>query len=219
MGSEVRKTSAWNFKDLTGQQFGSLLVIARDDDYISPNGNKIARWRCKCECGRTTSVNGTDLRRSTKSCGCLQKKVARESHIKHDKCNTRIYRIWKGIIVRCTNPKHHSYQHYGEKGITVCDEWRAFESFLAWSLANDYDDTLSIDRIDNNKGYCPSNCRWATTTEQANNTSRNHYVTYQGETHTLIEWSRITGISYNTLRDRINNLKWDAEKALTTKGR
>lgn len=211
--------SAWNFIDLTGQRFGSLLVIERTADYISPSGNKTARWLCKCVCGCTTSVNGTDLRRGTKSCGCLQKKASKEYHTKHGKCNTRLYRIWKGIIVRCTNPKHHSYKLYGAKGITVCDEWRKFESFLKWSVANGYNDALSIDRIDNSQGYCPSNCRWTTTTVQANNTSRNHYVTFRGETHTLIEWSRITGISYNTLRDRINNLKWDAEKALTTKGR
>ena len=209
--------SAWNFIDLTGQQFGSLLVIERTEDYISPSGNKIARWCCKCQCGRIVSVNGTDLRRGTKSCGCLQKKAASERQTKQ--CNTRIYRIWRGIITRCTNSNHHSYKHYGAKGITVCDEWRKFESFLEWSVANSYNDTLSIDRIDNSQGYCPSNCRWTTTTEQANNTSRNHYVTFRGETHTLIEWSRITGISYSTLRDRINNLKWDADKALTTKGR
>lgn len=211
--------SAWNFKDLTGQQFGSLLVKERADDYISPSGNKITRWRCKCECGRWVSVNGTALRRGTKSCGCLQAKAARDSHIKHGKRYTRIYRIWRGILTRCTNSKHHSYKLYGAKGITVCDEWRNFESFLEWSVANGYNDTLSIDRIDNSQGYCPSNCRWTTTTVQANNTSRNHYLTFRGETHTLIEWSRITGISYNTLRDRINNLKWDAEKALTTQGR
>lgn len=212
--------SAWNFMDLTGQQFGSLLVISRDEDYISPTGNKIARWICKCECGNTVSVMGASLKRGrTKSCGCLQKKVASEKQTKHGKHNTRIYRIWNGIIVRCTNPNHHSYKHYGARGITVCDEWRKFEPFFEWSVTNGYNDTLSIDRIDNNQGYCPSNCRWATTTEQANNTSKNHYITFQGETHTLIEWSRITGISYSTLRDRINNQKWDAERALTTKGR
>jgi hypothetical protein len=211
--------SAWNFKDLTGQWFGKLFVISRDDDYVSPQGNRIARWKCKCECGRAISVNGTDLRRGTKSCGCLQRISASERLTKHGKCGTRIYRIWKGIIVRCTNSKHHSYKHYGAKGITVCEEWRNFEEFLKWSVANGYNDTLSIDRIDNSEGYCPSNCRWATTTEQANNTSKNHYVTFQGETHTVKAWSMITGISYRTLLDRINKLKWDVERALTSKGR
>lgn len=211
--------SAWNFKDLTGQRFGKLLVISRDADYVSPQGNRIARWKCKCECGSIVSVNGTDLRRRTKSCGCVQRKAAGEKLTKHGKCNSRIYRIWKGIILRCTNSHHHSYEHYGAKGITVCEEWKRFETFLEWSIVNGYDDTLSIDRIDNSKGYYPSNCRWATAITQANNTSRNHYLTFRGETHTLIEWSRITGISYSTLRNRINSLKWDVERALTRKGR
>lgn len=210
--------SAWNFKDLTGQRFGKLLVISRDEDYVSPNGNRITRWKCACECGSTASVNGTELSRGTKSCGCVQRQSARDRQTKHGKCGTRLYRIWKGIVVRCTNPNHHTYKNYGAKGITVCDEWRTFEPFLEWSVANGYSDTLSIDRIDNSKGYCPSNCRWASTSQQANNTSRNHDLTFRGETHTMSEWSRITGISYNTLRYRLNKLKWDAERALTRKG-
>ena len=109
------------------------------------------------------------------------------------------------------------FDRYGGRGIKVCDEWQEFLPFYEWAMANGYADNLTIDRIDNDGDYRPGNCRWATRTEQNNNTKKNHYITYNGKTHTIAEWSRITGIKYGTLINRINNLKWDAEKSLTTK--
>lgn len=115
---------------------------------------------------------------------------------------------------RCYSTKFREYKNYGGKGIVVCDEWKNdFEAFRNWALNNGYSDTLSIDRIDNNKNYEPDNCKWSNKIEQANNTTRNIKIAYNGETHTISEWSRISGIPYSTLYSRIFKYKWDLEKA------
>ena len=116
---------------------------------------------------------------------------------------------------RCYNPNRNSYCWYGAKGICVCDEWDDFENFYDWSMNNGYSDELTIDRIDSNGNYCPKNCRWSTDREQANNRSTNRIIEYNGESHTLEEWSRITGIASNTIRMRLDEYKWDVEKSLT----
>lgn len=123
---------------------------------------------------------------------------------KHGLFGKRIYGIYFGMVDRCHKPTDCNYPRYGARGITVCDEWRNDKmKFFEWSFANGYADNLSLDRIDNNKGYSPENCRWATRFEQCNNKSTNHYVTINGETHTISEWARITGILKSTLRERI----------------
>ncbi len=115
---------------------------------------------------------------------------------------------------RCYNPNRNSYCWYGAKGICVCDEWDDFENFYDWSMNNGYSDELTIDRIDSNGNYCPDNCRWSTDREQANNRSTNRIIEYNGESHTLEEWSRITGIASNTIRMRLDEYKWGVEKVL-----
>ena len=116
---------------------------------------------------------------------------------------------------RCYNPNRNSYCWYGAKGICVCDEWDDFENFYDWSMDNGYSDELTIDRIDSNGNYCPENCRWLTDREQANNRSTNRIIEYNGESHTLEEWSRITGIASSTIRMRLDEYKWDVGKSLT----
>ena len=116
---------------------------------------------------------------------------------------------------RCYNPNRNSYCWYGAKGICVCNEWDDFENFYDWSMNNGYSDELTIDRIDSNGNYCPKNCRWSTDREQANNRGTNRIIEYNGESHTLEEWSRITGIASNTIRMRLDEYKWDVEKSLT----
>lgn len=116
---------------------------------------------------------------------------------------------------RCFNPNAISYPNYGGKGITICDEWLTFPPFRDWAMSHGYDDALTIDRIDNSKGYSPSNCRWATVTEQANNRRTSHFVTYNGETLTLIQWARKLNVSYPLLFQRVKR-GWDFEKAITT---
>ena len=129
---------------------------------------------------------------------------------------SRLYMIWNTMKQRCYVKSSTSYKRYGAKGITVCDEWRySFYAFRDWALANGYSDELTIDRIDSKGSYEPNNCRWATYKEQANNTSKNRKFTYNGETHTIPEWSDIVGINAMALRYRIVYAKWPLEKALT----
>lgn len=201
--------------DLTGKKFGRLRVVNRADDYISPKGYVAVNWLCKCDCGNTPIVRGCNLKSGlTKSCGC--EKVDHPTQLKHGGKGTRLYKIWKSMRTRCNNPNDKNYRYYGGRGISICREWNDFKAFKDWAMTNGYGDNLTIDRINNNGNYCPENCRWADSTTQANNTRRNHFIEYNGERHTLSEWSRITGISYQKIKDRINKCGWDIKKALTT---
>jgi hypothetical protein len=120
------------------------------------------------------------------------------------------------MIQRCSNPKNDNYHLYGAKGISVCDEWKDFSVFSRWAAENGYADNLSIDRIDNNKGYSPDNCRWATAQEQTDNRECTRLISFDGRTQTLKRWAEETGIPYKNLLWRIDN-GWPIEKALTTK--
>lgn len=120
------------------------------------------------------------------------------------------------MIQRCTNPKNTSYERYGAKGVAVCDEWLDdFMNFYNWAMANGYRDDLTIDRIDNEKGYSPDNCRWATEKEQAYNKKSNRNLTYKGKTMTMAEWAKVIGISSSSLFGRMKR-GWSVEKALST---
>ena len=163
-----------NVKDMTGQRFGRLSVLGRAG--ITPYGE--ATWRCQCDCGGIVFVAGSSLRRGhTKSCGCLRDEIESKIHSTHRKTKTRLYNVWTHIIQRCYNPKHTAYKRYGGRGITVCDEWRNdFMKFYDWAIATGYDENAAfhectIDRIDNDKGYSPDNCRWADAKTQNANKS------------------------------------------------
>ena len=206
-------------KDLTGQKFGRLTVIKRTDDHIEPSGRKVVMWECLCECGNTHNVSGKRLKGGiTKSCGCLQKD--HPNGTTHGMWGTRIWRIWKSMKQRCncTDVNSLSYRNYYSRGITYCDEWEDFEPFHEWAMANGYKDSLTLERKDNNKGYSPDNCRWADMNAQANNRRSNNLITYNGITQTETQWAKEIGIKPSTLWARIHVLKWDIEKALTTKG-
>lgn len=116
---------------------------------------------------------------------------------------------------RCNNKKRHDYKEYGGRGIKVCNEWDNYENFRDWSLMNGYANNLSIDRIDNNSGYSPDNCRWTTQSQQMRNTRKNKFLEFNGERKTLVEWSEITGIKYHTLKNRVNKYGYSDEEALT----
>ncbi len=194
-------------RDLTGQKFGRLTVLRQAPDKIKPSGAHSKMWECKCDCGNIKIISRSSLvSGDTVSCGCYHKEHAHDYGKKHGLTNTKLYTKWSGIVQRCTNPNAIHYDMYGGRGITICDEWRNdFYSFYSWSIENGYKDGLTIDRIDNNKGYYPENCRWTDLETQANNTRRNHYITYNNETKTLTQWARLLNVNVETLRYRVNH--------------
>lgn len=201
-----------NLKDLTGQKFGKLTVIKK----IGTDKRYNTLWLCKCECGNDKIVARDKLVVGhTKSCGCARKEHAIKLNKIHGLSNTKIGYTWRGMKSRCYNPKNENYKNYGERGIKICDEWlNDFMNFYNWALNNGYKEDLSIDRIDPNANYEPSNCRWITLKEQARNTRRNHMITYNNETHCLAEWAEILSIDYNKLKYQMYKIN-DFEKAIT----
>ena len=202
--------------NLTGCKFGLLTVIKRTDN----DRHGKARWLCKCSCGGETIAISSDLKRGhTKSCGCVHLEKISHGNPKHNLANTKLYKVWAVMKDRCLNSKNKSYNNYGGRGITVCEEWRNdFKVFYGWAMNNGYSDGLSIDRIDNNGNYEPNNCRWATKRQQQLNTRRNKLITYNGKTQTLTEWSDELNIRFNKLWSRLYKLKWSAEQAFEKGG-
>lgn len=135
---------------------------------------------------------------------------------KHHLRYTRIYRIWNHMKTRCLNPKSHAYKDYGGRGIKICKEWiDSIENFNSWAIKNGYDENLTLDRIDVNGNYEPSNCRWVSRKSQANNRRNNHLLTFNNETHTIAEWSTIVNINPTSINKRLS-IGWSVQKALTT---
>lgn len=194
-------------KDIKGEKFGRLTVLER----VENTNDGTARWMCKCDCGNTHVVIGTQLRNGKiKSCGCLNL----DNHSTHRLSNTRLYHIYHQMIKRCYNPKNPAYKNYGERGIVVCEEWKNdIKSFFNWALSNGYNDALTLDRIDNNDLYSPFNCRWVSEKVQANNRRSNRIIKYKGDKYTLMQLSELSGISYSTLKARLN-LGWSVEDAI-----
>lgn len=198
-------------KDITGMRFGRLTVIKRADDYLCGK-NRLTQWLCKCDCGECKTVLANSLSRGkTRSCGCYRKEYVARKNITHKQSHTRLYAEWRNMINRC---KFNT--HYKNNKIDICDEWaNNFVSFYEWSIINGYSDDLTLDRVDNDRGYSPNNCRWVSTIIQQNNKGNNHYIEHCGEKHTISEWGRITGYGDKVIRRRLC-LGWNPEKALTT---
>ena len=201
--------------DMISRQFGYLTVIEYAGTHTSPCGTKKKQWKCRCRCGNETVVSTSHLLDGrTKSCGCLKRSRMVEHNTKHGGAHDRLYGIWRSMKRRCNSPKDAHYDLYGGRGIKVCDEWKNYENFKEWAYLNGYDETAkfgncTIDRIDNDGDYTPENCRWADRITQANNTSRNRYVEFEGQRLTIAEFARVMNIGQNHAWYYVN--KFDKE--------
>jgi len=197
--------------NLVGKKFNYLTVIEFAE--VDKFGNKL--WLCKCDCGKTKIIRGNHLKtHGTKSCGCWNDKNRKEMHLKHCQTKTSTYKIWSHIKDRCLNPKNKSYKNYGGRGITVCDRWKdSFENFL--QDMGKCPKGMTIDRINNNLGYYPNNCRWANQKTQQRNRRNNRIIKFNDTEKTLSEWADDLGMNQDTLGFRINSNKWTLERALT----
>ena len=193
-----------------GKKLGMLTVVER----TSNSKHGASRWICRCECGNEIVLTYEQVKRgSKKDCGCIKRP---HHNATHGASRSPLYNHWKMMLYRCENPKNRAYKYYGERGIQVCEEWHDFNAFKKWLDESGYVEGLTVDRIDNNKGYCPENCRLTDSKTQANNRRSNVEITYNGQTHNLTEWSEILGFDYKQVHNRMHKLGWDFEKALLT---
>lgn len=201
--------------DLTGQRFGRLIVLERAVDRQTIGGETKRQWLCRCDCGKLIVASTMNLRKGdTKSCGCLKDECTKGRMTQHGESGTRLHNIWKAMRKRCRNERNSDYAYYGGRGIHVCTDWdESYEAFRDWAYKNGYEDGLTIDRIDVDRDYEPENCRFVDMKTQCNNRSNSRLITFNGETHTIAEWSEITGIKYHTLYMRIEEYGWTPERA------
>lgn len=196
--------------NLVGKHIGNLTVVERTAS--SKHGE--SRWVCKCTCGGSIVLSYRQIKNGRiDNCGCIPK----PHHNKTHGCsNTALYNHWKMMIYRCEKPSNRAYKYYGQRGIKVCEEWHDFLTFKKWADATKPDGDYTIDRLDNNKGYSPDNCRWANSKEQSNNRRSNREFEYHGETHNLMEWSEILDFDYKRVHNRIYKLGWTFKRAVET---
>lgn len=203
-----------NIKDISGQTFNRWTVIG----YDYGSSKKEARWVCKCACGDYKSVSGSSLRKKTsKSCGCLKGEIASKIGKQtktHGLSGHRVYNLYQSMVNRCHSPNHISYKNYGAKGVRVCDRWlNSFESFIEdMGVPNPND---SIDRINNNLGYHPDNCRWVGKEKQNRNKSNNIKLTFSGRTMNMADWAREINIGISTLYARYK-AGWSDDRIIST---
>lgn len=190
--------------DLTGKVFGYLSVL----EFVGREKNR-SRWLCLCKCGRQAVKSGTDLvTGNTMSCGCRLKE---SKNVVHGLSGTRVHRIWRGMINRCTNKNEPRYEDYGGRGITVCERWMDFMNFF--EDMGHPPDGFTIDRVDNNRGYEPGNCSWVTPLEQNSNRRNTRVLTVRGVTKTVTQWAVETGLKAETIAARVR-FGWPPEKCL-----
>ena len=203
MLSVDRKGDHMTFEDLTGKRFGQLTVLAYRGVHVTPCGTARRLWECKCDCGTIKTIQEINLKNgSTKSCGCWKYSKIREHNTKHGGTHDRLYGIWKNMKYRCNNPNDSHYSSYGGKGINVCEEWNEYKRFKEWAYNHGYDENAefgecTLDRIDNDGNYEPLNCRFVNRVVQANNTSKNHIVEFNGHKMTIAEFARVMNIDKN----------------------
>lgn len=195
------------FQNLVGQKFARLLVISWDE----ANTTKASRFNCLCDCGKIKSCRAAELKSgSTVSCGCYRIEHLLKSCKTHGMSNRGIYEIWKGMRQRCLNPKNPNYKYYGGRGITICSRWNNFANFSA-DMGRRPSPKHSMERIDNNKNYEKSNCRWATSTEQCGNRRTSRLLSYHGRTQPMCAWQKELGFSRHLIQQRLKR-GWTIEQ-------
>lgn len=199
-------------QDLSGMRFGEWSVIS----FVRFDKSRISMWKCRCACGVERIVNGRNLKNgSSKSCGCLQRKIVSKTSYKHGQSRSLLYQVWGNMIQRCTNENTPGYKDYGGKGVSVCAEWlKDSNSFLKWARMNGYEKGLTLDRKNNDGDYEPSNCRWVTQKEQSYNKSNNRILTFRGKSKTLTEWCSELGLKPTTVSARLKRGR-TVEESLT----
>ena len=195
-----------------GDKYGLFTIL----EECSERG-KDREFKCLCECGNIKVVRLLDLRRGhAKSCGCYRSKLVTKTNTTHNQSRTKLYSIYHTMKARCSKESDPRYKYYGARGITVCDEWQIFERFSKWANNNGYTEGLSIERVDVNGNYEPSNCTWIPKADQPKNARSNINITIDGETKYLQEWCRVFDINRNTVLNRVSRKGWSYKKALTT---
>jgi len=196
--------------DVTDMRFGRLVVTGR-----APNVGGKAAWLCRCECGNTRNVIGTLLRTGkTKSCGCWKAERIGNDRRRHGLTDSPEHLAWMRMRARCSNAKLVGYKNYGGRGISVCERWMLFENFLS-DMGLRPSPKHSIDRINNDGNYEPSNCRWAERSVQIRNRRMTKMLTFQGQTMCVTDWENKLGFPVGTIRKRIS-LGWSQHDAMTT---
>lgn len=198
--------------NLVGQRFGQLSVLEEAGRSLHFK----TLWRCQCDCGNIIVAVGGSLKSgNTKSCGCLKRDVLRVLHRKHGMSQMAEYGIWAGMLKRCRNKNVPYFHRYGGRGISVCDRWLFFETFLK-DVGPRPSPRHMLDRISNDGDYEPGNVRWVTSKESNRNRCNNRLLTYGGDTKTLAEWAERTGLPYHTLKARLSRYGWSLERAMAT---
>ena len=199
-----------------GEKYNRLTVIEKAEDYINPNNNnRSKRWKCKCDCGNITIVRSSDLKSgSIKSCGCLNKELRKIRNLTHGLSYTKLYIEYNSMIQRCYNINNIRYPRYGGRGVIVCSEWynsdyknnfdpECVKNFCEWAMSHGYRDDLTIDRINVNGNYEPSNCRWIPKEYQSHNRRNSIKINFNGEEYDLGQISNIMNIDYNFLYHKL----------------
>lgn len=207
---------AHNAIDLSNQKFGRWVVIKRASINTDRNNRWECKWECECECGKIRTIRSSSLiSGNSKSCGCYKRDMARERNIKIGFYHPVEYRRWYYMKRRCLNKNYKWYKNHGGRGITICKEWiESFANFFR-DMGPITSDKHSLERKDNDKGYYPDNCVWATKHEQSRNTRQTKNITHNGKTQCLTDWAKETGIDRIVLHYRLKN-GWSIDKALTT---
>lgn len=211
MNDKIVKPTHPKFKDLTGKQIGRWRVI----EFVGRDNSGNLFWKCECDCGAMKRVAGAGLANgTTTSCGCFRTENRPNLKKTHGLSKIKEYKIWKGMKQRCNNNRSPSYFNYGGRGIKICDRWQnSFDNFLA-DMGHIPSTNHTLDRIDNDGNYEPSNCRWATVAEQSRNRRSTMMLTFNGITQCAKDWSKIVGVKASTIRERIHR-GWTVDEALS----